>query len=485
MSETTTPGATHRRWRVVAWFNKDRLGITSAAVGTLVTAVVGGALTWQLHLVKNAVTDEPPSCTNPLDLQQLDARDLVSEGHWYYENDPFLRAKDPSDAKDFQDLRPSRAVDGNTNTLWVPPPGEGTKAGLFVPKPGEATLTLNFKGAHDVRLICIVNGYASEAARYRNWGRARTIRTVTDEGAATTVLASQGDCCFQNSQELRLEEGDTEGIALTMVNAYAGQFVFTQDGDFCDRETENDSGNSVDPDDYRDPDDRWELAITPGCYLGAQGKAGIAEVMVYTEPPGCKEIWGFVPWTQRCTTPEVQDSRFHYQPPAAALQPTSAPQKKPPLPADQARFLKTVRTAQQAGDTANNDLHRFELKSARDKALCDQMTSRSVKNWQGRLGSVAADQSGIGVLEVEFGAAVSVGTWNDQRSDRHDETMIEPGSSVFTSAVGIKEGSRVIFSGSFVAGGEAKCFRDNPDSLTSQLRSPTFVFKFDAIAPMP
>jgi hypothetical protein len=165
--------------------------------------------------------------------------------------------------------------------LWVPP-ASSVRGGTFVPHAGsEATLRLQFATSHDVVLVCVVNGYASEPARYRNWGRVRTVKAATDRGAHNTVLPSQGDCCFQNSQELRLEPGMSNKLELTVLNAYSGQIVFTQDGDYCDRDTETDSDRAIDPDDPRDPDDAWELAVSPGCYVGAEAKAGIAEVLVY------------------------------------------------------------------------------------------------------------------------------------------------------------------------------------------------------------
>jgi hypothetical protein len=259
------------------------LALVVLLANTITTGVVGYILNEQLKNVEASIRDVPPSCNNPLDLRLLTGDDYTAAGHWFYEEDPYIASLSPKAMKDFQNLRPERAIDGSTNTLWVPP-AASVRGGTFVPAAGpQATLTLTFATEHDVALVCVVNGYASEAAPIGTGERVRTLAASTDRGSRNTVLPSQPDCCFQNSQELRIASGATDEVKLTVLNAYSGQIVFTQDGDYCDRATETDSDRDIDPDDPRDPDDAWELAVFPGCYVGAEAKAGIAEVLIYVE----------------------------------------------------------------------------------------------------------------------------------------------------------------------------------------------------------
>jgi hypothetical protein len=259
-------------------------------VNTIISGLVGYLLTKGLDDVNDALTKDLPSCSDPLSLVQLEPRKLSATGPWYFEGTSIAQEPE-SELHDFENLRAKEAIDGRLNTLWVPP--TTVQGGTtFYPAEGRATLNLSFP-ASDVQLVCIVNGYAAETQRYRNWGRVRTMEAATDHGVETSILQSLGDCCFQDSQKVAVKTGMTDHLGLTIDSAYSGQIVLTYDGDFCDRETQIDGlpgqkgpgVRSIDPDDPSDPNDGWELAFPKGCYIGAEAKAGIAEVMIYVKKP--------------------------------------------------------------------------------------------------------------------------------------------------------------------------------------------------------
>ena len=106
-------------------------------------------------------------------------------------------------------------VDGNTSTAWVE--GE-TGLGLG------AQLSLALDPDTDVRLVCIVDGYAESWDLYKRNSRVRLLRVATDQGTRTALLADAGTPDRPAVyQPLNTATGSTSRITLTIVSAYAAQ----------------------------------------------------------------------------------------------------------------------------------------------------------------------------------------------------------------------------------------------------------------------
>ena len=110
---------------------------------------------------------------------------------------------------------PTNVVDGNTSTAWVE--GE-TGLGLG------AQLALEFHPNADVRLVCIVDGYAESWDLYKRNSRVRLLKVDSDQGPRTALLADAGSPDRPAVyQQLNIEIGPTSHITLTVVSAYAAQ----------------------------------------------------------------------------------------------------------------------------------------------------------------------------------------------------------------------------------------------------------------------
>lgn len=79
-----------------------------------------------------------------------------------------------------------------------------------------ASITFTFSGQHDIRLICVVNGYALNEERYRANARVRQFDVTTDQGERTAVLSDLPPEEIATFQRLRLREGRTDSVTLTI-----------------------------------------------------------------------------------------------------------------------------------------------------------------------------------------------------------------------------------------------------------------------------
>ncbi len=164
---------------------------------------------------------------------------------------------------------------------------------------------------------------------------------------------------------------------------------------------------------------------------------------------------------------------------------TSAPPKANPYgtyPADEAAFIQAAATGQNAARTAENDLQKGAAKATRDAAMCAALRTKNVSNWTGKLTTVDANGEGKGVLTVEIAEGIEVKTWNNAFSDVMDATLIDPSSPVFTSALALKEGQTVKFSGTLLAQ-ERECLKETSLTLNGKLTSPSFLIRLSAISP--
>jgi hypothetical protein len=194
---------------------------------TFVTALIFGVLLvpianltvqpWLEDLLK------PADCTNPKDLAKVDLdpnKDVEATSVLPPERVtvPELGVDENGQAQTrLFTYRAGNLVDGDTGTAWSEDSKTGNQLGH-----GES-VTLTFPQPVDVKLLCIVNGFAysedlySKNARVRgltiNSGEARTQAvTLTDPGVANGVVF----------QPITLGWDDTSSLTLTIASTYAG-----------------------------------------------------------------------------------------------------------------------------------------------------------------------------------------------------------------------------------------------------------------------
>lgn len=150
------------------------------------------------------------------------------------------------------------------------------------------------------------------------------------------------------------------------------------------------------------------------------------------------------------------------------------------MPADQAKFVAIVTDAITAYRSAGNEMAQGGTRATRRHNICAAIKSPQVRDWVGTISTHATSNDGKGVLGITLAKNLALGTWNNTFSDISEKTLIEPGSAVFNSAVQLKRGDRVVFSGAFVPDKD-DCFNEKSMSLHGSMTDPDFIFRFSAI----
>ncbi len=198
------------------------IGFTSGVASGLVAAVL---VTLASGGIADAVAYGKPDCANLIGVRPT--TNVQADGR----HEP--TGPNRTDRMTWQ---PAKAVDGDPNTIWIPPldAARSSVHGMPTFAADGRTLTLTFDGARDVRLVCVVNGLASTPFTYRNWGRVRTVTAWADDGATqTTLLRTMDDAAEQVPQQVRIERGTARRIQIRVDDAYPGQRMESYDPDVC------------------------------------------------------------------------------------------------------------------------------------------------------------------------------------------------------------------------------------------------------------
>jgi hypothetical protein len=147
---------------------------------------------------------DSPTCEDPENLRLVDATGATASS---VHEDTELEGgrKHPA----------SHAHDGDLGTGWVEnAPDFGTGEWIEFELPAGTNL----------RMVCVVNGYAKSAELYQVNGRARQITTQTDRGTTTASLPDKPTEAFAEFQQVTIASGSTDSVRLTIrsVRASAG-----------------------------------------------------------------------------------------------------------------------------------------------------------------------------------------------------------------------------------------------------------------------
>lgn len=148
---------------------------------------------------------QKPTCDNPRGLTALEA--VTAHGD--------SLPPDTFPNKGYVNYSPSNLVDGNSSTAWV----EGLP-GLGV----GASVRLEFGRVYDVRLVCVVNGYAESWDLYSKNSRVRQLEVQTEQGVRISLLRDTGSRDRPAEyQALNIAAGPTRHLEMTLRSAYAAQ----------------------------------------------------------------------------------------------------------------------------------------------------------------------------------------------------------------------------------------------------------------------
>ena len=163
------------------------------------------------------------------------------------------------------------------------------------------------------------------------------------------------------------------------------------------------------------------------------------------------------------------------------VKPTPAPKPPAPqMPTDQASFIGAIANSQRAYHKARNEMAKGGTRTERRRAICASLKGISVQNWIGTVSQATSANDGRGVLAVRIGDSLQLATDNNSFSDAFFHTLIEPGSTLFKSAVELGSGDAVQFSGTFFQD-DKDCIKEESLTLDGSMTEPEFLFRFTAV----
>jgi len=146
-------------------------------------------------------------------------------------------------------------------------------------------------------------------------------------------------------------------------------------------------------------------------------------------------------------------------------------------------FLDAIRAAIKQYDGGQNEMETGAAGPVLAKALCVVLPpSRRVQNWVGTVYKLTTNGDGKGVVSIKIDDDVYVQTWNNALSDIGSDTLIDPGSVLFSQAVKLRVGEKVHFNGQFLPS-ETDCVREQSMTLRGSIKEPEFSMRFESISP--
>jgi hypothetical protein len=152
------------------------------------------------------------------------------------------------------------------------------------------------------------------------------------------------------------------------------------------------------------------------------------------------------------------------------------------LPPAEVALIDAVKGAIAQYQNGQTEMQKGASRPMRAQAICRALPGRRAQNWIGTISNIDTNGEGKGVLVIQIADGITVETWNNSLSDVMDHTLIEATSSVFTSALQLKQGQRVRFSGTFLPS-ETDCIEERSLSLRGSVTEPAFILRFEAISP--
>jgi hypothetical protein len=154
------------------------------------------------------------------------------------------------------------------------------------------------------------------------------------------------------------------------------------------------------------------------------------------------------------------------------------------LPSDQQAFASAVEGFYGPYDDAPNELKKSALRVQRKSAIEQSLPELTVSNWIGTLDEMGTNSEGKAYIAVKLGGAksITIKTWNNALSDSGDRTLIENGSALYGTLGDLSEGTRIRFSGEFLAG-EKDHVREGSMSEHGAMTDPEFLMRFSAVTP--
>ena len=115
------------------------------------------------------------------------------------------------------------------------------------------------------------------------------------------------------------------------------------------------------------------------------------------------------------------------------------------MPSDEYGLIAAVERARSAYKVAANDMVRGARGQRELARFCAVLKGLGAVNWVGKISTLSSNSEGKGVLEIEIANDIHIKTWNNALSDISDQTLIDPGSTLFAKISALKVGQKVVF----------------------------------------
>lgn len=164
---------------------------------------------------------------------------------------------------------------------------------------------------------------------------------------------------------------------------------------------------------------------------------------------------------------------------AEELEPSPSPE---PDPSEQDKFMEIVAAGQEAAESGN-EIQVVQAGKVRGKQICALLgPSLEVRDWSGTVEVVETELGGDkGVLSIDVGDGVAIGTWNNSLSDIGSNTLISTESKLFAVLANVSEGDDVTFSGRFIKESGGDCVEEQSLMDVNGMATPDFSFRFVSV----
>ncbi|MFA6966112.1 hypothetical protein [Bosea sp. (in: a-proteobacteria)] len=145
-------------------------------------------------------------------------------------------------------------------------------------------------------------------------------------------------------------------------------------------------------------------------------------------------------------------------------------------------FIQAVERGRAAYAAGANEMAKGGARPARAKEICAALADIKVSGWTGVVRELSSNSHGKGVLSVDIGQGILLGTTTIDFGDWND-TLIAPGSALFQKAAALAPKQRVSFSGLLVRN-DVDCVQEKSLTLAGSMKAPEFLFKFTDLSPL-
>jgi hypothetical protein len=155
-----------------------------------------------------------------------------------------------------------------------------------------------------------------------------------------------------------------------------------------------------------------------------------------------------------------------------------------PLPKAEIALVDAVHAAHSPYAAAGNAKTRLAARAERAKAIRQALGGKyAFQGWIGTLADLSTTADGHAFVRIDMPETkISVGTWEDPHSDKHDRTLIQRNSRLYKKLPDLGIGTLVVVSGQFVPAA-ADFIAESSLNEAGTMKTPTFIARIEDIRP--